>query len=160
MIWTEERVALMRRLWAEGLTASQIAVRLDGASRNAVIGKLHRMKLSADGQADAPRPVRTRAAVAPRPAVADGEAAAPARFTAVAILVEEPGLATFSSLEAHMCRWPIGDPAADDFSFCGQALALGRPYCAQHSRTAYRPGPAAGSARMGAEINRMIARYA
>ena len=160
MIWTEERIAVLRRLRAEGLSAGQIASQMDGVSRNAVIGKLHRMNRPEEGGPATGRPGKAKPAATPQPAAIDGQGPAPARSAALAVLAEEPGLATFSTLEAHMCRWPIGDPMADDFSFCGQALALGRPYCAQHARAAYRPAPGAAPGRVGADINRMIARYA
>ena len=53
MNWTDERVELLKKLWAEGLSASQIAAQLGGVSRNAVIGKVHRLKLSSRGRATA-----------------------------------------------------------------------------------------------------------
>jgi GcrA cell cycle regulator len=59
MNWTDERVELLRKLWAEGLSASQIAAQLGGVSRNAVIGKVHRLKLSSRGRSTAAAP-RTR----------------------------------------------------------------------------------------------------
>jgi GcrA cell cycle regulator len=136
MDWTEERIETLRRLSLEGMSARQIAERLGGVSRNAVIGKLNRL----DRQPSTPKPasvkvVRVRAATpAPRPAIA--RAPAPARAP---MQCDEPrGAATFLTLEAHMCRWPIGDPCGTDFTFCGQP-AQGRSYCGRHASQAYRP---------------------
>ena len=61
MNWTDERVELLRKLWSEGLSASQIAAQLGGVSRNAVIGKVHRLKLSSRGRAT-PAPTRQKKA--------------------------------------------------------------------------------------------------
>lgn len=162
-MWTDERVELLQKLWGQGYSASQIASQLQGVTRNAVIGKIHR--LSKRSQAKAAR-VRTGALAAPaarrRPAL--NSAAPEARRLAPpdwalrphhrATVHEEPGLATSTTLGAHMCRWPIGDPDTHDFTFCGRSSEDGRPYCEGHSRVAYKRG--AGSE---ADINRLYARY-
>ncbi len=57
----------------------------------------------------------------------------------VAPRVEERGVATVLTLGAHMCKWPIGDPATDDFSFCGRRASDDGPYCLEHARVAYQP---------------------
>jgi GcrA cell cycle regulator len=159
-MWTEERVALLQRLWGQGYSASQIASQIEGVSRNAVIGKIHR--LGKQGGASAPRarrpfglaPVRRRPAAEVRraPPPADWIAHAPRRLA----LVEEPGLATCATLNADMCRWPIGDPDEAGFSFCGKTADGTRPYCQGHARLAYKR---AGGGRPDAEIDRLYARY-
>ncbi len=162
-MWTDERVELLQKLWGQGYSASQIASQLQGVTRNAVIGKIHR--LSKRSQAKAAR-VRTGALPTPvarrRPALSS--AAPEARRMAPPewalrphhrMTVEEaPGLATCATLSAHMCRWPIGDPDTSHFTFCGQPQDAGRPYCEGHSRVAYKRG--AGSQ---ADITRLMARY-
>lgn len=150
MGWTDERVELLKKLWAEGLSASQIAKQLGGVTRNAVIGKVHRLGLS--GRAAPSQPARPafKAPRAPRvtasaPAsprriepAATAQAASQAMATPPAIFKEEPGSATVLTLGAHMCKWPIGDPATDSFSFCGRRSSDG-PYCTDHARVAYQP---------------------
>jgi GcrA cell cycle regulator len=147
MGWTDERVATLKKLWLEGLSASQIAKQLGGVTRNAVIGKVHRLGLSGRAAPSQParpvyRPQRPRPAVAaapaPRPApmaVRTPVAAAPAP----APVVDLPGTATVLTLGAHMCKWPIGDPTTDDFSFCGRRSGDEGPYCVEHARVAYQP---------------------
>jgi GcrA cell cycle regulator len=132
---------LLKKLWLDGLSASQIAKQLGGVTRNAVIGKVHRLGLS--GRAAPSQPARPvfKAPRPPRPA----HAPAPRRVEAPqapnpapVFYVEEPGSATVLTLGAHMCKWPIGDPATDSFTFCGRRSGEG-PYCAEHARMAYQP---------------------
>ena len=143
MSWTDERVELLKKLWLDGLSASQIAKQLGGVTRNAVIGKVHRLGLS--GRAAPSQPARTvfKAPRPARPARRDPPrrhhptAQAPT-YSAPAIYNEEPGSATVLTLGAHMCKWPIGDPATESFSFCGRRSSDG-PYCSEHARVAYQP---------------------
>ena len=142
--WSETRVTTLSQLWLDGLSASQIAKQLGGVTRNAVIGKVHRLGLS--GRAAASAPSRAPRTATPRPKrprrVA---AAAPALrkppVQAYAPAPEGPGLiGDMSQLGAHACKWPIGDPKVADFSFCGRQ-ADGR-YCAAHGQRGVRPGTA------------------
>jgi len=162
-MWTEERIALLQKLWGQGYSASQIANQLQGGlTRNAVIGKIHRLGKRPEGA----RPRATRAAAVAvvhpgrRPAAVEGHRAAPQphqqpEWTARPFRrVDEPGLATSTTLEAHMCRWPIGDPDEKGFSFCGRASEGGRPYCQGHARLAYK-----NSTGSQADMNRLYARY-
>jgi GcrA cell cycle regulator len=160
-MWTEERVALLQKLWGQGYSASQIANQLQGVTRNAVIGKIHRLGHRPDAAVDRPRPALLPARGRRRPAAADGRRAtapAPPDWTARplsrAAVQDEPGLATVATLKAHMCRWPIGDPDEAGFSFCGRSVEGQRPYCQGHSRLAYKRGPGAE-----AEVDRLFARY-
>jgi GcrA cell cycle regulator len=143
MGWTDERVDLLKKLWLDGLSASQIAKQLGGVTRNAVIGKVHRLGLS--GRAAPSQPSRPvfKAPRAPRPTPAPAPRRVEAQ-TAVPVpqpvfYAEEPGSATVLTLGAHMCKWPIGDPASDGFSFCGRRTDAEGPYCVQHARVAYQP---------------------
>jgi GcrA cell cycle regulator len=160
MGWTDERVELLKRLWLDGLSASQIAKQLGGVTRNAVIGKVHRLGLSGRAAPSqparpvfkAPRPPRPAHTPAPRRAETQQVAAPPPVF-----YVEEPGSATVLTLGAHMCKWPIGDPATDNFTFCGRRSGDG-PYCNEHARMAYQPQQA--RKRSGpSELARSLRRY-
>lgn len=151
--WNDERVALLGKLWAEGLSASQIAAILGGGvTRNAVIGKVHRLGLA--GRVKPGAPAQPRPAKPSRPAArpvtltpsaaddgADGEAGeheiAPARSDEVALPPSER--VSIMDLRESMCRWPIGDPAKPGFGFCGHRASPGVPYCAAHCRLAYQP---------------------
>ena len=157
MAWTDDRVALLKKLWTEGHSASQIASQLGGVTRNAVIGKVHRLGLS--GRATPSRPVKKpprlarpkppRQKVAAPAAVASGEKAAPrtapvpqAEKDAAAHLppaiLEDGSTASILNIRDSMCKWPIGDPADPDFAFCGRKAEVG-VYCAEHAKLAYQP---------------------
>lgn len=157
MGWTEERVAELKKLWAEGHSASQIAKRLGSVTRNAVIGKVHRLGLS--GRATPSRPVKRPPRLArPKPqqqmprqaqprgsnALAVREATPPAPLTEAETNIEPRRLpngdmVTVLTMKDTMCKWPIGDPADTTFGFCGHASADGSPYCAEHARVAFQP---------------------
>ena len=198
MSWTDERVELLKRMWAEGQSASQIAKELGGVTRNAVIGKVHRLGLSnraGDGaaqgdeaeapvaapaatRAEAPRPAEAPRAAAPQPEApraAPVERAAPAAPAPSATvtplpvrkavipagqpLPPQPSLneispealasvrevekrarkLTLMELTERTCKWPIGDPATDDFWFCGLPSLPGKPYCEAHVGVAFQP---------------------
>ena len=165
MGWTDERVSLLKKLWLDGLSASQIAKQLGGVTRNAVIGKVHRLGLSGRAAPSqparpvfkAPRPARPAVQVQPvtrRPAAV--EAPMPVVYRA-----EEVGSATVLTLGAHMCKWPIGDPSRDGFSFCGRRTGGDDgPYCGEHAALAYQPAQKKGAGRSGAtELARSLRRY-
>jgi len=164
--WTDERVATLKKLWLDGLSASQIAKQLGGVTRNAVIGKVHRLGLSGRAAPSQParpvfkavRPARPAApAPAPTPPVvrrAPAPAAPPATYAR-----EEPGSATVLTLGAHMCKWPIGDPATDGFSFCGRRTGEDGPYCSEHARLAYQPQQKKNKRAGEMELARSLRRY-
>lgn len=165
MNWTDERVERLKRLWAEGLSASQIAAQLGGVSRNAVIGKVHRLNLpgraKAGGSTAASRAAK-RPAPAPRPAnypsrvttrtVAraagsnmlkeeieiDGDETIEIRPVGNVVLPISRKL-VLTELTERTCKWPIGDPMKDDFHFCGCESADTSPYCSYHAKLAYQP---------------------
>ncbi|MDR7123711.1 GcrA family cell cycle regulator [Pseudotabrizicola sp. 4114] len=194
MSWTDERVETLKKMWAEGQSASQIAKELGGVTRNAVIGKVHRLGLSnrvgggkdeAEDEAPVvtakPEPVAPRApeplpepvAAAPRPAAPERPAAAapaaPSNVTPLPVrkaiipagqpLPPQPSaneispeaLASVREVEKHAkrltlmeltertCKWPIGDPATEDFWFCGLPSLPGKPYCEAHVGVAFQP---------------------
>ena len=157
--WTDERVELLKKLWGDGLSASQIAAEIGGGiTRNAVIGKVHRLGLSGRGKAKAAPPQRPRKttqapsapapdAPAPRssPVLAPVPPALAVEPQPVAMTVaDEVGVplserVTIMDLREAMCRWPMGDPTKPDFRFCGARSVAGLPYCTHHARVAYQP---------------------
>ena len=161
MSWTDERVELLRQLWLDGRSASQISAQLGhGVTRNAVIGKVHRLGLA--GRAKAPSSTATppRAAsaprMAPRSSAAAGVRSAVRGATALA-LAAEPTLetrpvfqeedvvvpmslrVTIIELKEAMCRWPLGDPSSNEFRYCGSPSTGAGPYCSHHGKLAYQP---------------------
>ncbi len=153
MSWTDERVELLKKLWSDGLSASQIAGELGGITRNAVIGKVHRLGLSGRAKSSSSGAARPRKARAPghmmrvsRSSIRGNTALAHAYEHE---LEQEPELIdnvipmgqrrTILELTEETCRWPIGDPSSADFFFCGGNTVNSLPYCAHHSRVAYQP---------------------
>ena len=198
MSWTDERVELLKKMWGEGQSASQIAKELGGVTRNAVIGKVHRLGLSnragaapapATGTAAAATPAKPEAKAkparpetkakpaskpAPRaaeeandPAADDEEGTRPVTVphTRKAIIpagqplppqpsaneISPEALAKVSEIEKkarrltlmelteRTCKWPVGDPATDNFWFCGLPTQAGKPYCEAHVGVAFQP---------------------
>jgi GcrA cell cycle regulator len=163
MAWTEERIARLKQGWEGGMTATQIAEMLgEGVTRNAVIGKAHRLGLESR-----PSPVKaTDAAAAPAPVAAAPVAQAP-RVTPQASTPTPPASAptppasaptppatartqakpakggkqartTLLDLNEKVCKWPIGHPGEPDFHFCGRPAQPGFPYCGEHCLVAYQ----------------------
>lgn len=146
MGWTEERVETLKKLWIEGLSASQIAKALTGVTRNAVIGKVHRLGLA--GRATPSRPAkRPRVAARPRIASSSSNAVArprmaPAPYLALVphlepLKAEDGSVTTVLTLTDTVCKWPIGDPTDAAFAFCGRN-ATGT-YCHDHASLAFQP---------------------
>jgi GcrA cell cycle regulator len=148
MGWTDDRVATLRKLWAEGLSASQIAKQLGGVTRNAVIGKVHRLGLAGRATPSRPakRPVRT---ARPRTVGPTAPRLRPATPHLPALVVPEleplrfddGRAASVLTIKDSMCKYPIGDPSTADFAFCGRESNCG-PYCQDHARLAYQPSQA------------------
>ncbi len=211
MSWTDERVETLKKMWAEGQSASQIAKELGGVTRNAVIGKVHRLGLSnrvggaggkddedeviapvaAPPRAEAPKPVEPAApraaerpqaerpverpvperpaaerpvTAAPQAAPANGGVVMPIPLRKAIIPAGQPlppqpsaneispeALASVREVEKRAkrlglmeltertCKWPIGDPATEDFWFCGLPSHPGKPYCEAHVGVAFQP---------------------
>ena len=168
MGWTDERVVVLKKLWLDGLSASQIAKQLGGVTRNAVIGKVHRLGLSGRATPSQPaRPVaykpppRQRPAVppAPAPVMAIARRNEPQPPQIVRFRDEAPGSATVLTLGNRMCKWPIGDPSSDGFTFCGSGCQGEGPYCDAHSEVAYQPQQKRGGRSQVAELARSLRRY-
>ncbi len=161
MAWTEERIAKLKQGWEGGMTATQIAEMLgEGVTRNAVIGKAHRLGLEsrpspvkAAAEEASPRtappapPPAAKPAEPPAPPTARAEpvvAAPPAAPVAVAKPAAKPAKGgkqartTLLDLNEKVCKWPIGHPGEPDFHFCGKAAQPGFPYCGEHCLVAYQ----------------------
>ena len=193
MSWTDERVETLKKMWSDGQSASQIAKELGGVTRNAVIGKVHRLGLSNRAGAASPAPAPAKPAPKEKPAVA---AAAPKPAPKPAATKAKPAstptepepeeldengipisaarraiipagqplppqpsaneispeaLAKVNEVEKtakklslmelteKTCKWPVGDPATDNFWFCGLAVQQGKPYCEAHVGVAFQP---------------------
>lgn len=159
MAWNDERVELLKKLWSEGLSASQIAGRLGGVTRNAVIGKVHRLGLSGRATTSRMKSMRPRQRTANNVAMTkraggkprfgsiggtnvrngyqmDAEPYTPPAEELVIPLAERKSIQTLTECS---CRWPIGDPQLADFHFCGKEKVPGMPYCEFHGRRAFQP---------------------
>jgi len=159
MSWTDQRVEKLEKLWKEGKSAAEIAKELGDVTRNAVIGKAHRLGLSGRPQSSAstqtkkdtsgktaksisPKKVAEAKKQASAKAVAETQAktvpAAVVRSAATrAAERPEDGL-TILDLSERVCKWPIGDPRDADFHFCGGPSRPGTPYCDEHVAMAYQ----------------------
>jgi GcrA cell cycle regulator len=156
MSWTDERVESLKKLWQEGLSASQIASRIGSVTRNAVIGKVHRLGLAGRATTSrmkshrprrAPTVAKQRPLKAPRFGQAgnsplrdlykgDADVYVPAIEELVIPMNERKYIATLTD---SCCRWPIGDPQNAEFHFCGKKKVNGLPYCDVHARRAFQP---------------------
>ncbi len=189
MSWTDDRVEKLKKLWGEGQSASQIAKELGGVTRNAVIGKVHRLGLSNRNTGAAPKAAaETKAKPAPKPAPVEaakpkakpkpkepmqtqpavprppeGRSTLPATRKQIipagqplppqpsANEISPEALAkvnevekkakklTLMELTERTCKWPVGDPATEDFWFCGLPVQQGKPYCEAHVGVAFQP---------------------
>ena len=170
MSWSDERVDLLRKLWSEGLSASQIAGRLGGVTRNAVIGKVHRLGLPGRATTSRMKPPRTRRPSGTvkrqkpqfkqqgNPALrslyqTDAEPYTPPEETIEIPLAERKSL---QDLTESCCRWPIGDPQMPDFHFCNRKKVPGLPYCEHHARRAFQPPQARRRDKTGGEAPKAI----
>jgi GcrA cell cycle regulator len=143
--WTAERVELLKIRFAAGLSCRQIADAI-GVSRNAVIGKLSRLNLTRE-KAGPPRPARKAVAKEHRPGKAPRSrwplrlaSYAEPQAAADAEPIHNGHCCSLLELSDARCRWPISTPGAHDFCFCGNPPVEGLPYCAGHTRLAYRAG--------------------
>jgi GcrA cell cycle regulator len=187
MSWTDERVETLKKMWGEGQSASQIAKELGGVTRNAVIGKVHRLGLSnragsggstATKAAPKEKPAVAAAKPAPKPATKAKPASTPPKeepeldengipisaarraiipagqplppqpsaneispeaLAKVSEVEKTAKKITLMELTEKTCKWPVGDPATEDFWFCGLAVQQGKPYCEAHVGVAFQP---------------------
>ena len=179
MSWTDERVELLKKMWGEGQSASQIAKELGGVTRNAVIGKVHRLGLSnrattaakPDAKAKAapktepkpkatprssepaakadalmepaPEPLPARKQIIPAgqplPPQPSANEISPEALAKVSAIEKKAKKLSLMELTEKTCKWPVGDPATEDFWFCGLPVQQGKPYCEAHVGVAFQP---------------------
>lgn len=151
--WTDEMVETLRKMWAEGKTASQVSRALGGrVSRNAVVGKVHRLgmcftrSVGVNRVRGATHPARKKHKPKPQVVLQAAPNRPMTKIFAEPFVSAGPELVipvterkTIATLEANDCRWPIGDPQQADFHFCGKTKVAGLPYCEFHARLAYQP---------------------
>ena len=140
MSWTEEKVAKLKELWGKGNTASQIAEIIGGISRNAVIGKAHRLNLSAK--------IKTRSVASNQNLenssnenVAKSKRVRRSKFKSLIIEkdFEPENPKQLEELDENSCKWPIGHPDEKSFYFCGRSSLKDFSYCKLHLLYAYQP---------------------
>ena len=162
MTWTEQKIQMLKDMWGHR-SASEIAEALGDTTRNAVIGKAHRLNLSVQKSMDSPgtglqraqggsgivKSSRKRVMLRPMPAMPLPSTATSLRTvvpTAKDIFrslegigggIRSEGIAVTKAGDRH-CRWPVGDPRSPDFRFCGCTAHEGLPYCVDHARIAYQ----------------------
>ncbi len=155
MAWTDDKVKILKKLWSEGLSASQIANRIGDVTRNAVIGKVHRLGL--EGRAKSVRSsdlsvsqlkssvvsvtysgnLALKAIIDP---INDMISVAPSETQGFEAVQISPGEhVTILTLNENRCKWPIGDPNDIDFHFCGHEPQSKAPYCVEHAKVAFKP---------------------
>lgn len=155
MSWTDERVETLKRRWNDGASASVIASELGGTSRNAVIGKIHRLKLPGRPQTAKPKPAATQERRRPMSKGSRVAVKIQARQAdvvrhdfALPLVVEQPfrmpetsffGTEALVALSEKTCKWPVGDPRDGDFRFCNADKCGDSAYCTHHQRMAYSP---------------------
>ena len=183
MSWTDDRVEILKKLWVEGQSASQIAKELGGVTRNAVIGKVHRLglsnratsssssksdtksktsvksmsdtkrvsnKTSASKVTSANSPSEPRSNVTslrrqiipagqPLPPQPSANEISPEALARVSKIEKKAKKISLLELTERTCKWPVGDPATEEFWFCGLPSQAGKPYCEAHVGVAFQP---------------------
>src|SRR5215475_4951473 len=140
--WTSERIELLKRCFHAGLSCGQMAREI-GVSRNAVIGKMNRLGLSRPKDVARPKTPGTWRSKRPRLNISAQQEMLMAAFPRPQPPAEDIPIyngrgCTLLELSQGKCRWPISNPGAEDFCFCGNEPVKGLPYCLGHARIAYR----------------------
>jgi GcrA cell cycle regulator len=160
MTWTEQKIQMLKDMWGHH-SASEIAEHIGGLTRNAVIGKAHRLKLSAQKSAETPgtglqmatggmvaikssrKRMLRHLPMGPAPSTTASMRVLPTArdifrsLEGIGGAVRSEGIAMTKAGDRH-CRWPVGDPRSPDFRFCGCVAHEGLPYCVDHARVAYQ----------------------
>jgi len=142
MAWTDEKTTELKKLWAEGHTASQISTMLgNGISRNAVIGKSHRLNLQGRAQSRMISSPKVNNKTFDNSEKSEKRTRRPRGLRAIVIEqdFEPENPIPLEKLTDKVCRWPIGHPDEKDFYFCGRSSMESRVYCKLHVMHAYQP---------------------
>jgi GcrA cell cycle regulator len=149
MSWTDERIETLKALWAAGYSAAKIAEQLRGCTRNAVIGKLHRLNLTTSYAptrstivANSSAPKRKRPAKAPRDEGTQRRVSELRAYrqsqAAIEPAEQSEHAVSFYDVTTGQCRYPIGDATnLDTFRYCGAPQIEGRSYCLRHAAICY-----------------------
>ncbi|AKK20224.1 hypothetical protein HUT03_02990 [Candidatus Liberibacter africanus] len=166
MVWTDERIDKLKKFWSEGLSASQIAVQLGGVTRNAVIGKLHRLllpsrvkvnenkqsgndrknraleynssKMRQDSDVGVSAPVLKERIPNSAPKRKAKPVSEKDNAITSGVVLPMSRCLRLMELTENTCKWPLGDPFGKDFSFCGSDVHNDSPYCDYHKKLAYQ----------------------
>jgi GcrA cell cycle regulator len=147
MEWGADTIELLRGLWAEGHSTAEIGRRM-GVTKNAVVGKAHRLNLPPRPspirrEAEGPRVAQPRRAPAPRPPMIMRRPEQPVQQRPAPVVVAPPPPAptavvrAFPRVSNRSCCWPIGEPGTSSFRFCTAEATTGKPYCGEHAAVAY-----------------------
>ena len=141
MSWTPEREEKLKDLWKKGHTASQIATLIGGTTRNAVIGKAHRLNLEARAISKKTSSARTSTESNAKPEIKTQRLGRKAKFKALLLdkSFEPENPIKLEELTDETCRWPIGHPYEEKFYFCGRKPMEKFPYCQLHVLYAFQP---------------------
>lgn len=134
-MWTPERIATLKTLWAKGQSASEMAAVLGALSRNAVIGKLHRLGLKRPKSTLQPkkRPATSASLSVPRAALPNSPPLPAFKADMFPPLARAPDkYPSTATLTPDHCRWPEGDPKSSSFHYCGRPRAEDSSYCPHH----------------------------
>ena len=157
MSWTDEKVAKLKELWGKGSTASQIAEIIGGISINEVIGKAHRLNLSAK--------IKTRAATSNQnfdnsleEKNTKNRKGRKSKFKSLIIEkdFEPENPKQLEELDESLCKWPIGHPNEKSFYFCGRSSLKDFSYCKLHLLYAYQPKGKKDDANDKEEVNEFV----
>lgn len=143
IVWDEERISILTKLWAQGISAGNIAVKFS-ATRSAIIGKIHRLGLPTPNA----KQKRIRTERDPQKRIVRHNThfvEASAASVALPVLSMPNGhnistaqRCTLLQLTSGVCKWPFGEPQTPNFFFCGGVAVDGKSYCVEHCRVAYR----------------------
>ena len=140
MSWTEKKVQKLKELWTKGHTASEIAGLLGDTTRNAVIGKAHRLDLEERAPSKSKSNSEKREATKSQPRL-KGSASRKSKFNSILLdkNFEAENPTSLENLTDKTCKWPSGHPDEENFYFCGRKPVDAFPYCKLHVLYAFQP---------------------